>query len=96
MAGYIGELGRMHKILWPTPVKVTNPTRYEVQAAPSRRWAFVTAPVWARRREWSLDVSGTNREITGLAQLVAGAFGPGPWRFISDEAAVTNMLTPAE
>lgn len=96
MAGYIGELGRMHKVLWPTPVKVTNPTRYEVQTAPSRRWAFVTAPVWARRREWSLDVSGTNREITGLAQLVAGAFGPGPWRFISDEAAVTNVLTPAE
>lgn len=96
MAGYIGELGRMHKVLWPTPVKVTNPTRYEVQSAPSRRWAFVTTPVWARRREWSLDVTGTNREVTGLSQLVAGAFGPGPWRFISDEAAVTNVLTPAE
>lgn len=96
MAGYIGELGRMHKILWPTPVKVTNPTRYEVQSAPSRRWAFVTTPAWARRREWSLDVSGTNREVTGLVQLVAGAFGSGPWRFISDEAAVTNVLTPAE
>ena len=96
MAGYIGELGRMHKVLWPTPVKITNPTRYEVQSAPSRRWAFVTTPVWARRREWSLDVSGTNREITGLSQLVAGAFGSGPWRFISDEAAVTNVLTPAE
>lgn len=96
MAGYIGELGRMHKILWPTPVKVTNPTRYEVQSAPSRRWAFVTTPAAARRREWSLDVTGTNREITGLSQLVAGAFGPGPWRFISDEAAVTNVLTPAE
>ena len=50
MAGYIGELGRMHKVLWPTPVKVTNPARYEVQSAPSRRWAFVTTPAWARRR----------------------------------------------
>ena len=96
MAGYIGELGKMHKILWPTPVKVTSPTRYEVQSAPSRRWAFVTTPAWARRREWSLDATGTNRELTGLSQLVAGAFGNGPWRFISDEAAVTNVLTPAE
>lgn len=96
MAGYIGELGRMHKILWPTPVKVTNPTRYEVQSAPSRRWAFVSSPASARRREWSLEVTGTNAETAELAQLVAGAFGDGPWVFISDEAAVTNVLTPEE
>ena len=96
MAGYIGELGRMYKILWPTPVKVTNPTRYDVQSAPARRWAFVSSPASARRREWSLEVTGTNAETAELAQLVAGAFGDGPWVFISDEAAVTNVLTPAE
>lgn len=96
MAGYIGQLGRMVKLLWPTPVKVTNPTRYAVQSAPARRWAFVTSPASARRREWSLEVTGTNAETAELAQLVAGAFGDGPWVFVPDEATVTNVLTPAE
>lgn len=96
MAGYIGQLGRMVKILWPTPVKVTNPTRYEVQSAPARRWAFVSSPASARRREWSLEVTSTNAETAELAQLVAGAFGDGPWVFVPDEATVTNVLTPAE
>lgn len=96
MAGYLGQLGRMVKILWPTPVKVTNPTRYEVQSAPARRWAFVSSPASARRREWSLDVTGTNAETAELAQLVVGAFGDGPWIFVPDEATVTNVLTPAE
>lgn len=96
MAGYIGQLGRMVKILWPTPVKVTNPTRYAVQSAPARRWAFVSSPASARRREWSLEVTGTNAETAELAQLVAGAFGDGPWVFVPDEATVTNVLTPAE
>lgn len=96
MAGYIGTLGRLVKILWPTPVKVTNPTRYAVKDAPARRWAFVSSPASAPRREWSLDVTGTNVETSELVQLVAGAFGEGPWVFIPDEATVTNVLTPAE
>lgn len=96
MAGYIGPLGRMVKILWPAPVKVTNPTGYAVKESPARRWAFVTSPASAPRREWSLEVTGTNAETSELAQLVAGAFGGGPWVFVPDEATVTNVLTPAE
>lgn len=96
MAGYIGPLGRMIKILWPTPVKVTNPTRYATKDAQARRWAFVASPASAPRREWSLEVTGTNAETAELAQLVAGAFGEGPWVFVPDEATVTNVLTPAE
>ena len=96
MTGYIGTPARMLPLLWANPAPVKRPTRYAVQEAAVKRWAFVSAPATARRREWTLDMTGTQREMHPVLQLVAGHFGNGPWWLVTDEAAMTNMLTPAQ
>lgn len=94
MAGHIGVLGRMIPLLWADPAQVKAPTRYEVQTAPARRWAFVSTPASARRREWSLEMSGTQREMAPVLQLAAGYLGDGPFWLVTEEAALCNVLTP--
>ena len=96
MTGYVGPVARMLPLLWAEPAPVKRPTRYVTQDAPGRRWAFVSAPAAARRREWTLDMTGTQREMHPVLQLAAGYFGDGPWWFVTDEAAMTNVLTPAQ
>ncbi|WP_424823891.1 hypothetical protein [Rothia aeria] len=96
MTGYIGTPARMLPLLWANPAPVKRPTRYAVQEAAVKRWAFVSAPATARRREWTLDMTGTQREMHPVLQLAAGHFGNGPWWLVTDEAAMTNMLTPAQ
>lgn len=96
MTGYIGAVGRMLPLVWAEPAQVKRPTRYATQDAPGRRWAFVSTPASARRREWTLEMTGTQREMHPVLQLAAGYFGNGPWWFVTDEAAMTNVLTPAQ
>lgn len=96
MTGYIGHPARMLPLLWAEPAPVKRPTRYAVQEAAGKRWAFVSAPAMARRREWTLDMTGTQREMHSVLQLAAGYFGDGPWWLVTDEAAMTNVLTPAQ
>lgn len=96
MAGYIGAPARMLPLLWANPAPVKRPTRYAVQEAAGKRWAFVSAPAGARCREWTLDMTGTQREMHPVLQLAAGHFGDGPWWLVTDEAAMTNVLTPAQ
>lgn len=94
MTGYLGAPARMLPLLWANPAPVKRPTRYAVQEAAGKRWAFVSAPATARRREWTLDMTGTQREMHPVLQLAAGHFGDGPWWLVTDEAAMTNVLTP--
>lgn len=93
--GYIGTVGRMVPLLWGDPVQVTLPTRYEVRTAPTRSWAFASTPASARRREWKIDIGGTQREIAPIMQLASGFAGDGPYWLITEEAALCNVLTPA-
>ena len=94
MTGYVGTPARMLPLLWAEPAPVKRPTRYATQEAAGRRWAFVSTPATARRREWTLDMTGTQREMHPVLQLAAGHFGDGPWWLVTDEAAMTNVLTP--
>lgn len=96
MTGYIGTPARMLPLLWAEPAPVKRPTRYALQEAAGKRWVFVSAPATARRREWTLDMTGTQREMHPVLQLAAGHFGDGPWWLVTDEAAMTNVLTPAQ
>ena len=96
MTGYIGAPARMLPLLWAEPAPVKRPTRYTLQEAAGKRWAFVSSPATARRREWTLDMTGTQREMHPVLQLAAGHFGDGPWWLVTDEAAMTNVLTPAQ
>lgn len=96
MSGWIGTLAKMHEFLWPVSLQESVPTRYELQKAAGKTWAFVSSPPGARTREWSVDIDGTNADTSVLRSIMHGAYGAGPFYFISEVASLTNALTPAQ
>ena len=51
----------------------------------------------AAPRSWSVDVRGaTGNELSGLESFVSGAWGHGPWHWVSVRAQRGNLLTPTE
>ena len=93
MAFWIGPLGALKQVLWPVSLKETVPTRWAIQAAASRRWAFMTHT--GGRRSWAAEVKGT-QEDTAYLSVLAQSSRTAPVIFVSDEAAATNVLTPAQ
>lgn len=96
MTGWIGTPAKMHEFLWPVSLKEGIPTRYAVQQAAAKSWAFVTSPPATRNREWSVELDGTNADSAIIRSFLHGAYGPGPFHFISEAASLTNALTPAQ
>lgn len=96
MAGWIGTLAHMQRFGWPTSLKTSAPSRYTLQSAAGMTWAFVNSPLTPRNREWSLDLSASNADSAVLEAFLQGAYGDGPFHFITEEAALTNVLTPAQ
>ena len=48
-------------------------------------------------RSWSVDVQGASgAELSGLEAFAQGAWGHGPWHWVSVAAQVGNVLTPRE
>ena len=48
-------------------------------------------------RSWSVDVSGASAgELSGLEAFAQGAWGHGPWHWVSVAAQRGNLLTPRE
>lgn len=51
----------------------------------------------AAPRSWSVDVRGASAgEVSGLEAFAQGAWGNGPWHWVSVAAQVGNLLTPRE
>ena len=51
----------------------------------------------AAPRSWSVDVSGASAgELSGLEAFAQGAWGHGPWHWVSVAAQTGNLLTPRE
>ncbi|MCM3510426.1 hypothetical protein M3668_06505 [Rothia sp. P100] len=96
MTGWIGTPAKMHEFLWPVSLKEGIPTRYSIQQAAAKSWAFVTSPPATRNREWSVELDGTNADSAVIRSFLYGAYGPGPFHFISEAASLTNALTPAQ
>ncbi|MFW0169296.1 hypothetical protein [Rothia sp. P4278] len=96
MSGWIGTIAKMHEFLWPTSLKESIPTRYTIQKAAGKAWAFVNSPPTSRTREWAVEVDGTNADSAIIRAFLQGAYGPGPFHFISEAASLTNALTPAQ
>lgn len=93
MTVYLGTLGRMVE-LWSTPsAQVQAEDRYSLTTTlEGRRKAQVRS---TGRRTWSLNAQfADTRESAALQQFADGAWGPGPFMFVSADAPVTNMLTP--
>lgn len=93
MAFWIGPLGALKQVLWPVSLKETAPTRWAIQTAASRRWAFMAHT--GGRRSWAAEVKGT-QEDTAYLSVLAQSSRTAPLIFVSDEAAATNVLTPTQ
>lgn len=92
---YLGSLGRMIGIKCPAQQQVQSEERYTFQPTLE---GLRKAQVRPRGpRSWSLQTSDatTPQQALALMQFAQGAWGPGPFVFISADAPVTNMLTPA-
>lgn len=94
MPVYLGTLGRMVKLPYVTAQQVETEERYSFQTTlEGRRKAQVKA---TGRRTWSLTTEHFRpNEVGLLQQFVEGAWGSGPFVFVSGDAPVTNMLSPA-
>lgn len=98
MTGYLGSTARMVPAVPAAAQSEVRPERFAVQATASKRWAFDTSRRGGvRPREWSVDLGLLDaREMAVLDEFVQGAWGPGPFRWVSCAAHDTNVLTPAQ
>lgn len=91
---YLGTLDRMIGIKCPSSQQVQTEDRYSFQTTLE---GVRKAQVKARgARTWSLGMSEatTASDESVLSQFAMGAWGVGPFWFVSSDAPVTNMLTP--
>ena len=95
MTIYLGQISRMIG-LWSTPsAQVQTEDFYSFQTTVEgvrRAQRKPTSP-----RTWSVSAGySTPADTAVLDDFVSGAWGPGPFIFVSADAPVTNMLTPGE
>lgn len=92
---YLGSLGRMIGIKCPASQNVQAEERYTFTRTLEGRRKAQGKPIG--RRTWSLQTSDatTPSEHSLLSQFANGAWGNGPFRFISADASVSNLMTPA-
>lgn len=94
--GYIGTAAHLLPITYITSESVQRESRYEIQAAPAASYAFVKTSPLAGKRSWNVEIIGDSATISAVTALHDGAFGNGPFVFITETAALTNLLTPAQ
>lgn len=97
MTGYLGTAARMVPVVPTSAQSEDRPERFTIMATTSKRWAFDTARNGVMPRAWSVDLGLLDtREMGVLDEFVQGAWGAGPFRWISCAAHDTNVLTPAQ
>lgn len=91
---YLGTLGRMIGIKCPSSQSLESEASYAFRHTLEGKRTAQTKP--ASRRTWSLQTSDATKpsEVAALMQFVHGAWGAGPFVFVSADAPVTNMFTP--
>lgn len=91
---YLGSLGRMVGVACPAEQQVTPADRYTFQTTLEGRVKAQFRP--GGRRAWDLRLPRTSSplEVSKLTDFTSGAWGPGPFRFVSAEAPITNLLPP--
>ncbi|NQD40507.1 hypothetical protein [Glutamicibacter halophytocola] len=91
---YLGTLGRMIGIKCPASQNTSSEERFTFTRTLEGKRKAQTRPV--SRRTWSLQTSqaATPTEHSLLTQFAEGAWGYGPFIFVSAEAPHTNLLSP--
>lgn len=92
---YIGTLANMIPVGWHSSFDEADSDEvYVFQRSPRRKWAFRAHA--ASKREWTVGVSARNEDLAVLRGFLRGAYGPGPFWYVSDVASFTNVLTPEQ
>lgn len=92
---YLGSLGRMIGIKCPASQQLETEETYEFEMTLEGKR---TAQVKPRGpRTWSLQTSDATdpESVSSLMQFTQGAWGRGPFVFVSADAPFTNLLSPA-
>lgn len=94
MTGYLGSLGRMVPIVCPADLSVEPVRAGEVQTTLGGRRFYRSAP--RGHRSWSLRSSELDGpgDLAPVALFANGAWGDGPFWWLSPWAARVNVLTP--
>lgn len=94
MSIYLGQLGRLVELRGPSSQSHGVDDGYTFERTLEGRVKAQTRPL--RRRQWSVNIStATPFDIGNLFAFSAGEWGIGPFVWVSTDAPVTNMLTPA-
>lgn len=98
MTGYLGTTARMVPVAPASAQSEGRPERFVVQEAANRRWAFDTARRGGvQARSWAVDLGLLDAaEMAVVDEFVQGAWGPGPFRWISCAAHDSNVCTPGQ
>lgn len=94
MSIYLGTLGRMVELKCPAMQQVNTADGFSFEETLEGRVKAQPRPI--QRRTWSLGTSDatTPSEHAAVQSFINGAWGPGPFIFVSADAPVTNLLTP--
>lgn len=98
MTGYLGTTARMVPVAPTEAQSEARPERFVIQQAASRRWAFDTARRGGvQGREWAVELGLLDAaEMSAVDEFVQGAWGRGPFRWVSCAAHDSNVLTPGQ
>lgn len=93
---YLGTLGRMIGIKCPASQTVEHGSRYTLKPTLEGGVRAQARPSSARQWQLGLSDASTPKDVALLQDFVRGAWGVGPWWFLSAEAVNTNILTPRQ
>ena len=93
MTSYLGPAGSLIEFKCPSAEEITRADNVSLD------WTLggvQKAQYGARApRSWRLSLAtATPEQLSGLAGLAAGLYGPPPWVYVGSWAQVTNLLTP--
>lgn len=92
---YFGELGRLVPLRCASTERVQAVARYVDRVTVEGRRRVQVVP--ASPRTWDVSwVVARPGEVAALAAFTSGAWGAGPWHWVSIQAQQENLLTPAE
>lgn len=94
MPVYLGSLGRLVKLPYVGSQQVQAEERYNFSSTLEGKRKAQVKPKGPRTWDLSADHYRPN-EHSLLSQFANGAWGNGPFVFVSADAPVSNMLTPA-
>lgn len=96
-AAYIGTVAHPVPIEWIDGVRVSRESRYSLQEAAARTWAFASRPSGSPSpRTWEVTARVGSATMSNLEGLAMGAFGNGPFLWLPESAYITNAITPRQ